>query len=71
LLDEERFADPDWTDGRAWRHALPDAGADAAPLRAAECEGLYFAGDWVAGDGRIHRAIESGLDAGERIVASA
>lgn len=71
LLDDERFADPDWTDRQGWRYALPDAGVDTEPLRAAEPEGLYFAGDWVAGDGRVHLAIESGLDAAERIAADA
>jgi predicted NAD/FAD-dependent oxidoreductase len=70
LLDDERFADPDWTGLQRWRHALPDAGVDSAPLEEAEREGLYFAGDWVAGDGRVHLAVESGLEAGERIAAS-
>lgn len=69
LLGDERFADPDWTDGRRWRHALPNEGVDRAPLADAERAGLYFAGDWVAGDGRVHLAVESGLDAGERVAA--
>ncbi|WP_254841283.1 NAD(P)/FAD-dependent oxidoreductase [Natronomonas marina] len=68
LLDDDRLADPDWTDRQGWRYALPDDGVDTGPLRAAEGHGLYFAGDWVAGDGRVHLAVESGLDAGERIV---
>ncbi len=67
LLDDERLADPDWTDRQGWLYALPDEGADAETLRAAESEGLYVAGDWVAGDGRVHLAVESGLDVGERI----
>ena len=67
LLGDERLADPDWTDRQGWLYALPDEGADGETLRAAEPEGLYFAGDWVAGDGRIHLAVESGLDVGERI----
>ena len=67
LLGDERLADPDWTDRQGWLYALPDEGADGETLRGAEPEGLYFAGDWVAGDGRVHLAVESGLDAGERI----
>jgi predicted NAD/FAD-dependent oxidoreductase len=69
LLEDDRLADPDWTDRQGWRYALPDAGADAETLREAEAHGLYFAGDWVAGDGRVHLAVESGLDAAERIAA--
>jgi predicted NAD/FAD-dependent oxidoreductase len=68
LLGDDRFADPAWSDRRRWRHALPNGGADASVLRAAEDDGLYVAGDWVAGDGRVHLAVESGLDVGERIV---
>jgi len=71
LLDDERLAAPDWTDRQGWRYALPDDGADADVLRAAEPHGLYFAGDWVAGDGRVHLAVESGLDAGERLADAA
>ena len=67
LLDDERFADPAWTDARPWRYALPDAAADAGPLERAETAGLHVAGDWVAGDGRVHLALQSGLEAGERI----
>lgn len=71
LLGDDRFAEPAWSDRRRWRHALPDGGADETVLRAAEDDGLYFAGDWVAGDGRVHLAAESGLAAGERIAGAA
>ena len=67
LLEDDRLDDPDWTDRQGWRYALPDEGPPADPLRAAEARDLYLAGDWVAGDGRVHLAVESGLDAGERI----
>jgi len=67
LLGDDPLADPDWTDRQGWRYALPDDGADTETLRTAEAHGLYFAGDWVAGDGRVHLAVESGLDAGARI----
>ncbi|MFT4904629.1 MAG: renalase [Natronomonas sp.] len=66
LLDDERFADPDWTDRQGWRYALPDDGVDDI-VRDAEPHGLYVAGDWVVGDGRVHLAVENGLEVGERI----
>ena len=71
LLDDERFADPDWATLARWIEALPDEAVDTGPLRDAESEGLYFAGDWVAGDGRVHLAVENGLDVAERIADSA
>jgi hypothetical protein len=67
LLDDERLADPDWSDHQGWRYALPENGVDPEPRRAAESEGLFCAGDWVAGEARLHAAIESGLTVGERI----
>jgi predicted NAD/FAD-dependent oxidoreductase len=68
LLDDPRLADPDWTDHQGWRYALPDEGVAAGPVRSAEEHGLYCAGDWVAGEARVHAALRSGLDVGERMV---
>ncbi|MFC6737651.1 NAD/FAD-dependent oxidoreductase, partial [Halolamina salina] len=42
----------------------------ADPLDAAEAEGLYCTGDWVAGEARLHAALENGLEVGERIAAA-
>lgn len=67
LLDGERLADPQWTDRQGWRYALPDDGAETEALRTTEDAGLYVAGDWTVGEGRVHRAVETGLDAAERI----
>jgi predicted NAD/FAD-dependent oxidoreductase len=67
LLGDPRLADPDWTDHRGWRHALPDEGVDRDAVRSAEAHGLYCAGDWVAGEARVHAALRSGLDIGERM----
>ncbi len=67
LVGDERLCAPDWTDEVDWRDAHPESGTSAEVLRRAEDAGLFFAGDWVAGEGRVHRAFESGLDAGERI----
>ncbi|WP_435193945.1 NAD(P)/FAD-dependent oxidoreductase [Natronomonas sp. EA1] len=69
LLGEDRLRDPDWTDYMGWRYALPDEGVDKATIESAEDAGLFFAGDWVAGEGRVHLALRNGLDVGERIRA--
>ena len=58
---------PDWHDTQRWRYALPDTAADRAPLDDAAEIGLFFAGDFLAGRGRVHLALESGLDAAGRI----
>ena len=67
LLDDHALAAPDWYDVVRWRDALPDAGADPQVLARAERASLWFAGDWVAGEGRVNQALRSGLDAGDRI----
>ncbi|MEF8808667.1 NAD(P)/FAD-dependent oxidoreductase [Natronomonas sp.] len=67
LLDDQRLADPEWTDTQRWRYALPNDGVDTDLLREAEEDGLYFAGDWMVGDGRVHLALENGLDVGDRL----
>jgi predicted NAD/FAD-dependent oxidoreductase len=67
LLGDDRYRDPDWVDDQGWRYALPDAAAASEPVRAAEPAGLYAAGDWVAGEGRVTAALRSGHAAGERI----
>ncbi|AFZ74449.1 NAD(P)/FAD-dependent oxidoreductase [Natronobacterium gregoryi] len=67
LLEDDRLTDPDWTDHQGWRYALADDGAASGPLRSAESEGLYCLGDWIAGEARVHAALRSGLEVGERI----
>ena len=67
LAGDERLCAPDWTDEADWRDAHPESTTPSEVLRRAEDAGLFFAGDWVAGEGRVHCAFESGLDAGERI----
>lgn len=67
LLGEDRFAHPDWTDWQGWRYALPEGGIEGDAHDRCEAADLYFAGDWVAGEARLHAALRSGLDAGERI----
>ncbi|MFC7069593.1 NAD(P)/FAD-dependent oxidoreductase [Halobaculum lipolyticum] len=72
LVGDDRLADPDWADDQGWRYALPDTGLDpsAGAVEAAREAGLHLAGDWVAGEGRAHRALWSGVEAGERIDGS-
>jgi hypothetical protein len=67
LVGDDRLRDPDWVDDQGWRYALPESGVDDAAARAPEPDGLFVAGDWVVGEGRVHRAVWSGHDAGERI----
>ncbi|WP_128476705.1 NAD(P)/FAD-dependent oxidoreductase [Halorussus pelagicus] len=71
-LTAELLGDPDryqfdWADVVRWRDALPDSGADADVLDRGTDADLFFAGDWVAGEGRVHAALRSGLETGERI----
>lgn len=67
LLDDERLAGPDWTDCRHWEHALPNAGLDGDARSAAAAAGLHPVGDWVVGEARLHAALRSGLELGERL----
>ena len=66
LGDPDRY-EFDWADVVRWRDALPDAGADRDVLDRGADADLFFAGDWVVGEGRIHAALRSGLEAGERV----
>lgn len=61
----EKLRPPQWLDRQGWRYALPDHGCDAARLHAVD--GLFFAGDYLQGQGRVHLALESGWDAAKRI----
>jgi predicted NAD/FAD-dependent oxidoreductase len=57
---------PLWSDVWRWPYALPDGGADFAVLNGGSA-GLFFAGDYTAGQGRVHLAIESGWRAAAAI----
>jgi predicted NAD/FAD-dependent oxidoreductase len=57
---------PLWADLHRWRYALPDAGCNEPTLNGTG-SGLYFAGDYVAGQGRVHLAIASGRAVAERM----
>ncbi|ARS90852.1 NAD(P)/FAD-dependent oxidoreductase [Natrarchaeobaculum aegyptiacum] len=67
VVGDDRLTDPDWTDHQHWRYALPEAKLGSAPLDQAETAGLFVAGDWVAGEGRVAAALRNGLEVGERM----
>jgi len=67
LLDDERLTDPDWTDHQHWRYAQPEETVDRDALAPAADHDLYFAGDWVADEPRLHAAVRNGLETGERL----
>ena len=56
-----------WADRQGWRYALPKNQVDTEALEKAASSGLFFAGDALAGKGRVERALDTGLDAAERI----
>jgi hypothetical protein len=67
LVGDERLRDYDWADDQGWRYAAPETGVDTDVVRSAEDAGLFFAGDWVAGKGRVHAALANGRTVGDRI----
>ena len=71
LLGDERYRDPDWVDDQGWRYALPDAGVDRETVERVEDAGLYVAGDWVVGEGRVPKALWNGHEIGGRIATDA
>ena len=56
-----------WADRQGWRYALPQNQVNTDALEKAATSGLFFAGDALAGKGRVERALDTGLDAAERI----
>jgi predicted NAD/FAD-dependent oxidoreductase len=67
VLRDDRYAEPVWTDDVRWRHALAEGGVEDTLVGRAADRGLHVAGDWVAGEARLHAAIQSGLAAAERV----
>jgi renalase len=66
LLDDDRLADPSWTDHERYRYADPYNRPDPTLVQDAAAAGCYLAGDWVAGTDRTFAPLETGLDAGRR-----
>ncbi len=59
---------PLWYDRQGWRYALPDGVARLDVLNSTGA-GLFFAGDYTVGLGRIHLAIKSGQEVAGAIAA--
>ncbi len=58
LLSED-LDEPLWMDYQQWQYALPDGQVNSVDVNGI-VPGLWFAGDALAGQGRVHRAVESG-----------
>ncbi|WP_254271031.1 NAD(P)/FAD-dependent oxidoreductase [Haloarcula marina] len=67
LVGDERLTDPDWTDYQHWRYSQPEAQVDREAIAPASDHDLFFAGDWVAEEARVHAAVRNGLEVGEAI----
>jgi predicted NAD/FAD-dependent oxidoreductase len=67
IIGDPRLAEPDWSDHQGWRYALPEGGVLSGPVQSAEEAGLWCVGDWVAGEARLHAALRTGLETGERL----
>ncbi|WP_136717798.1 NAD(P)/FAD-dependent oxidoreductase [Halorientalis salina] len=67
LLDDERLLDPDWTDHARWASAVPNHGIDPGLVERPLSYDLALAGDWVAGTGRTYAALQTGLEAADKI----
>jgi renalase len=67
IIGDGRLTEPDWTDHQGWRYALAEEAAPAGLLGEAAEYDLYFLGDWVAGEARLHAALRNGLETGERL----
>lgn len=67
LLADDRLAEPDWWDHERFRYALPGDRVNPALFEQALQHDLGLAGDWLAGTGRTHAALETGLEAGRRL----
>lgn len=66
ILDES-LQHPVWYDTQRWRYAVPVGQIDPAPVAAARTEGLFLAGDAVAGTGRVGAALQNGLEAADQL----
>jgi len=58
---------PRWIDAQRWRYARPTAALPDEARAMGEEVGLYFAGDYVAGTGKVGAAIETGFQVAARI----
>ncbi len=68
MLLGEDLSQPMWYDRQGWRYALPD-GIARSELLNSTGTGLFFAGDYTVGLGRIHLAIKSGQEVAAAVEA--
>lgn len=69
LIDDERLREPDWWDHHRWGRGLPAGGPEESLCDRTLDDDLAVAGDWVAGVGQAHAALDSGLTAGRKLAA--
>lgn len=69
LVGDDRLREYAWADDQRWRYALPDDQIEHAVLERGQEDGLWFAGDWIAGEGRVHAALWNGYEVGEELLA--
>jgi renalase len=67
VLGDDRLREPDWVDHQGWRYAQPEERAPPDLVAGAEAHDLYVLGDWTAGTPRLHAALRSGLEIGDRL----
>jgi len=58
---------PAWYDVQRWRYARPTSALREEMVSAGTGLGLFLAGDYVSGDGRVGAAIETGFEAAQRV----
>ncbi|WP_169051801.1 NAD(P)/FAD-dependent oxidoreductase [Halorhabdus amylolytica] len=67
LVGDDRLREPDWWDHHRWGRGLPSGGPEASLCDRTLEYDLAVAGDWVAGVGQAHAALDSGLAAGRKL----
>lgn len=64
----QKLGEPLWANLQRWRYSLPNSVCDFDILNGTG-SGLFFAGDYTAGQGRVHLAIEQGWKVASAIAA--
>ncbi|CAN5529988.1 FAD-dependent oxidoreductase [soil metagenome] len=69
-LSEINLPYPVMSDHQRWRFALPSGRVDESLLSLGHPQGLHLAGDFTVGEGRVHLALQSGIEEGAIISES-
>ncbi|MFB6201541.1 MAG: FAD-dependent oxidoreductase [Halorhabdus sp.] len=69
LVGDERLREPDWWDHHRWARGVPAGRPDGTLFDRTLAHDLAIAGDWVAGVGQAHAALDSGLAAGRKLAS--